>query len=99
MSGQVESGRFQVGQAVRIADRDPPQHNRTPIYVRGLTGVVERICPAFGQPELLAYGGDGKPDQIVYRVRLKQSDVWPDYRGTAHDDLEVEIFEHWLEPA
>lgn len=93
------SGRFQPGERVRIADRHAAEHNRTPIYVRGLTGVVERVCPAFGQPELLAYGGDGKPDRTLYRVRLRQSDIWPDYRGGRDDDLEIEIFEHWLEPA
>ena len=93
------TGRFQEGARVRIADRDPPQHNRTPIYARGLTGVVARVCPAFGQPELLAYGGDGRPDMTLYRVRLKQRDIWPDYDGGPDDDLEIEIFEHWLEPA
>ena len=93
------SDRFQIGERVRIADRHTSEHNRTPIYVRGLTGVIERVCPAFGQPESLAYGGDGKPDRILYRVRLRQSDIWPDYRGGRDDDLEIEIFEHWLEPA
>ncbi|MGF1609665.1 MAG: SH3-like domain-containing protein [Kiloniellales bacterium] len=99
MTGRVQEGRFQKGQRVRIADRDPPQHNRTPRYLRGQIGVVERVCPAFGQPELLAYGGDGEPFQTVYRVRLAQRDLWPDYAGPARDHLEVEIFEHWLESA
>ena len=35
----------------------------------------------------------------LYRVRLHQRDIWPDYDGGADDDLEIEIFEHWLEPA
>ena len=93
------SGRFRIGERVRIADRHTSAHNRTPIYARGLTGVVERVCPAFGQPESLAHGGDGKPDRVLYRVRLRQSDIWPDYRGGRDDGLEIEIFEHWLEPA
>lgn len=92
------SARYRMGQRVRIADRDPTRHNRTPRYLRGQLGVVERVCPAFGQPELLAYGGDGRPDLILYRVRLKQRDLWPDYAGAAQDHLEAEIFEHWLEP-
>ena len=93
------SARFAVGDRVRIADRDLPVHTRTPTYVKGKSGVIERLCPAFGQPELLAYGGDGKPDQVIYRVRLNQRDLWPDYAEGAGDHLEVEIFEHWLEPA
>ncbi len=93
------SARFALGARVRIADRDPPVHNRTPTYLRGHIGEVIRLCGAWGQPELLAYGGDGKPDQTLYRVRIRQSDLWPDYVGAAGDHLEVEIFEHWLEPA
>jgi len=91
--------RFAPGQRVRIADRDPPRHNRTPTYVRGKAGVVERICGAFGQPELLAYGADGKPDQPLYRVRIDQGELWPHYAERPGDHLEIEIFEHWLEPA
>jgi len=36
---------------------------------------------------------------VLYRVRFVQSDVWPDYRGPARDLIEMEVFEHWLEPA
>ena len=38
-----------------------------------------------------------KGDEIG--VRFLQKEVWPDYRGSAKDVLEVEIFQHWLEPA
>lgn len=93
------SPRFAVGDRVRIADRSPPQHNRTPAYVKGRSGVVERLCRPEGQPELMAYGGDGEPFQMVYRVRLAQSELWPDYAESPSDVLEIEIFEHWLEPA
>lgn len=93
------SARFKVGDRVRIADRDPPVHHRVPRYVRGQVGVVERLCGAFGQPELLAYGGDGEPAQMLYRVHLKQTDLWTDYAENSNDTLEIEIFEHWLNPA
>jgi nitrile hydratase len=32
-------------------------------------------------------------------VRISQNDLWNDYAGTEGDDLDIEIFEHWLEPA
>ena len=35
----------------------------------------------------------------LYRVRFAQRTVWPDYRGSDGDSIDVEIFEHWLEPA
>lgn len=61
--------------------------------------MVERVCAAYGQPETLAVGGDGQPLQTLYRVRLLQRDLWPAYQGAEQDTLEIEIFEHWLEPA
>ena len=42
---------------------------------------------------------DGLPPQPLYRVRFRQKEVWPDYRGSPSDVLEVEIFQHWLEKA
>ena len=61
--------------------------------------MIERICGAFPNPEELAYGFDGEPVKVLYRVRFAQKDVWPDYRGPERDLIEMEIFEHWLEPA
>ena len=93
------TARFKPGDRVRIDDREPGVHNRVPRYVRGRVGVIERLCGAFGQPELLAYGGDGEPFQTLYRVRLEQTALWPDDAEDPADTLEIEIFEHWLEPA
>ena len=94
----VES-RFKPGQRVKVLKAYPLGHVRTPYYIRGHTGVVERICGAFANPEELAQMRDGLPPVPLYRVRFVQKDVWPDYRGGAQDVLEVEIFQHWLEPA
>jgi nitrile hydratase subunit beta len=91
--------RFNVGDAVRVKRAFPPGHRRTPCYIRGKCGVIERICGAFPNPEELAYGFDGEPKKVLYRVRFVQKHVWPDYRGPGHDIIEMEIFEHWLEPA
>ena len=95
---------FSVGERVTVQDRDPPDtprkpHLRTPFYIRGKTGEVERICGDFRNPESLAYGGDGLPAQTLYRVRFAQDHVWPDYSGPAHDVVEIELYEHWLEAA
>jgi hypothetical protein len=91
--------RFNVGDRVTVARRFPPGHRRTPHYIRGKTGVIERICGAFPNPEELAYGFDGEPKKVLYRVRFRQRDVWPDYRGAGHDIIEMEIYEHWLAAA
>jgi nitrile hydratase len=90
---------FSVGDCVSVRVAYPPGHVRTPFYIRGKTGVVERICGEFANPEELAYGRDGLPKQPLYRVRFQQSDVWTDYTGSKNDTLVIEISEHWLEPA
>jgi nitrile hydratase len=91
--------RFNVGDRVVVKRSFPPGHRRTPYYIRGKQGVIERICGAFPNPEELAYGFDGKPEKTLYRVRFRQKHVWPQYSGPEHDIIEMEIFEHWLEPA
>jgi nitrile hydratase subunit beta len=95
----VVESRFKPGQRVKVLKAYPLGHVRTPYYIRGHMGVVERICGAFANPEELAQMRDGLPPVPLYRVRFVQKDVWPDYRGGAQDVLEVEIFQHWLEPA
>ena len=91
--------RFNVGDRVRVKRSFPPGHRRTPHYIRGKQGVVERVCGAFPNPEELAYGFDGEPKRVLYRVRFKQTEVWPDYAGPERDWIEIEIYEHWLEKA
>ncbi len=90
--------RFRVGDAVRVRFADPPGHIRTPWYIRGHAGVIERLCGTYGNPEELAYNRPGTPRQPLYRVRFRQDQVWPDYRGPATDTVDIEIFQHWLEP-
>ncbi len=94
----MRAPKFAKGQRVRIADRTPPVHHRVPGYAKGHAGVIERVCGLHGMPENFIRG-DGKPEQRIYRVRIPQHDLWPSYDGPAGDILEIEIFEHWLEPA
>lgn len=95
MSGPA---RFALGQAVRIAARTPPVHHRVPSYAKGRVGRIVRVCGEHGLPE--AYiRGDGRPFERLYRVRLAQDRLWPDYAGPGGDTLDIEIFEPWLEPA
>lgn len=91
--------KYRTGETVRVLERNQPGHVRTPIYVRGKTGTVERVVGPFPNPERLAYGHTGMPYKMLYRVHFKQAELWPDYEGKADDTLEIEIYEHWLEPA
>lgn len=89
---------FLVGQHVRIADRTPPAHHRVPSYAKGHVGVVERVCGMHADPEQ-CIRGDGKPFQRIYRVCIRQTEIWTLYEGSDGDKLEIEIFESWLESA
>ena len=89
---------FEAGQRVRVRQVDAPGHIRTPHYIRGKTGVVERFVGLFKNPEELAYGRSGLPLRALYRVRFVQSHVWPDYEGAARDTIDIDLYEHWLQP-
>lgn len=90
---------FAVGQSVSVRWALPPGHVRTPYYCRGLTGIVERCCGVFHNPEELAYGRTDHDVIALYRVRFRQIDLWPDYQGPASDTVDIELYEHWLEAA
>jgi nitrile hydratase subunit alpha len=81
-------------------------HMRTPGYIYGVAGEIERVCGRFGDPSILAFGLDA-PEVQLYRVRFRQRDIWPeqhDSNNSSHsvhgdDVVEVEVYEHWLQPA
>ena len=91
--------RFEPGERVSVARRYPHHHHRAPDYIKGRTGVIERLCGTFGNPETLAHHGDGKPAQPLYRVRFTMDHLWAARAETADDTIEVELYQHWLEAA
>jgi nitrile hydratase subunit beta len=94
----VSAASFVVGARVRVRSAFPPGHVRTPYYIRGKAGVVERVLPIFPDPEERALGRPGLPGRRLYRVRFLQPEVWPGYAGPPSDTVDIEIYEHWLEP-
>ena len=90
-------GRFKPGDRVRVRMEDRPGHIRTPWYIRGKTGWVERVYGEFLNPESLAFGGDGLPKRPLYLVAFNQTDIWD--VSAPKDKVLVDIYEHWLDPA
>jgi nitrile hydratase subunit beta len=90
-------GSFKPGDRVKVKFEDRPGHLRTPWYIRGKAGWIERVYGEFLNPESLAFGGDGLPKKTLYLVRFNQSEVWG--KGNDSDKLLVDIYEHWLDPA
>ena len=98
--------RFKPGDHVRVLQESArprwrKPHLRTPGYIFGAKGVVERIAGRFGDPEFLAYRSVPTM-QVLYRVRFHSSDLWrpassdENESDTANDTVDVEIFESWL---
>lgn len=91
--------KFKVGDAVRVDARPSLGHMRTPVYVRGKTGVVTGIQGRFHDPARLAYHRPGLPMRVWYKLRFRQTELWPRYNGDPGDHLELDLQEDWLMPA
>ena len=89
--------KYRPGDRVRVAARRHEGHHRTPGYVKGKSGRVERVHGAFTNPETRAYGTDGLPEQVLYQVCFAQNELWPEVQSGTGDRTYVDIFEHWLE--
>jgi nitrile hydratase len=88
---------FHPGERVRVRSAFPPGHVRTPHYIRGRVGQIERVLGVFEDPEERAFGRSGLPGRPLYRVRFEQRTLWKDYAGSPSDTLDVEVYENWLE--
>ena len=83
---------------MRVRSVEARGHVRTPAYVRGKQGWIERVQGEFRNPESLAYGGDGLPREPLYMVGFRQADLWQSrYIESPRDNLYVDLYEHWLE--
>ena len=102
---------FSAGDEVLVVSEDVgvtrwrKPHIRTPGYLFGCTGVVERYCGLGEDAELAAFPRgrpQPAPTQPVYRVRFRSTDVWANaglrYGGEDKDTIEVEVYQPWLTP-
>jgi len=89
--------KFEVGEEVRIKDTYFEGHHRTTEYVKGKSGKIIRYFGNYENPEILAYGGDGKPYQDLYWVQFNLNDLWEHKPGEKKDKLNIEIYDHWIE--
>lgn len=85
---------LQVGDRVRVRQDHVPGHVRLPGYIRGKTGVVVGVSPAYPFPDAHAHGIEAQ-DEPTYDVRFRSEDLWP---GSADAALvHVGVFESYLE--
>ena len=89
--------RFREGDRVRVRDAARPGHIRTPTYIMGKVGVIDRFHGSYPNPEQLAYGRDGRPEVPLYYVSFESDHVWGG--PPSRDRVIVDLYEHWLESA
>jgi nitrile hydratase len=88
--------RFAIGDHVRVRTDSVPGHMRMPGYVRGKSGVVVGISPAYPFPDAHAHSVESE-DEPTYDVRFRSEDLWPGSSDAAL--VHVGVFESYLERA
>lgn len=110
MGGRIKESKeagLKVGMRVTVKEEDSRvrwrrPHIRTPGYMFGARGVVEKVIGVFPNPEELAFVS-ARPAgvQPLYLVRFRQVELWKDvgegYAGKEDDSITAEIYEPWLE--
>ena len=86
---------FQPGDQIVVRTNIATGHHRTPYFVQGKRGAVEKVHGTFGNPD---QGGHADPRQPLYLVSFDQSHIWDGYDSTSKDQLLLDLYEHWLEP-
>jgi nitrile hydratase len=87
---------FEPGDRVRVLTHHVPGHVRMPGYIRGKTGVVVGVSPAYPFPDAHAHG-IAAADEPTYDVRFDSRELWPDSADAAQ--VHVGVFESYLERA
>jgi nitrile hydratase subunit beta len=85
---------YQPGDRVRVRLDHVPGHIRLPGYIRGKTGVVVGVSPAYPFPDAHAHGVAAQ-DEPTYDVRFRSEDLWPNGADSAL--VHVGVFESYLE--
>lgn len=88
---------FRPGQRVRACNLNPTGHTRLPRYVRGKTGIVDRVQGVFVFPDTNAHFLGERP-QHVYSVRFAAQELWG-AAAAPQDSVYVDLWEDYLDAA
>jgi len=89
--------RFAVGNRVRAKMIHPPTHTRSPHYIRGHVGTIERVLGCHVFPDSNATGA-GEDPQWLYTVSFDGAELWGKDSDPALE-VSVDAWEPYLEPA
>jgi len=89
--------RFEAGDRVQARRIETSGHTRSPRYIAGKIGTVERDLGVFHFPDTRVSGHGDKP-QHTYFVRFEARELWGD-EASARDTLIIALWEDYLDPA
>jgi nitrile hydratase beta subunit len=90
------AARFHIGDQVRVTTTSARGHTRCPRYLRGHSGTVVRVDPAYRLPDVEAHSHDGgAPKEPVYCVRFTTAELWGDNAEPA--SVHVDLWESYLQ--
>jgi nitrile hydratase subunit beta len=87
--------RYRPGQRVRARNLNPVGHTRLPRYVRGKSGVIDRVHGVFVLPDTNAHFL-GESAQHVYSVRFEAQELWGE-PAARQDCVNVDLWEDYLD--
>jgi nitrile hydratase len=89
--------RFKAGDRVRARVMNPAGHTRLPRYVRGRSGTIAAIrgCHVFPDAHC---GTDMEDPHWLYSVSFGSDELWGP-QGRTGDDIRLDLWEPYLEPA
>ncbi len=87
---------LKVGDKVTVKTDYVPGHVRMPGYIRGKSGTVVGVSPAYPFPDAHGHGVKAD-DEPTYDVRFDSRDLWSDSADPAF--VHVGVFESYLERA
>jgi nitrile hydratase subunit beta len=87
--------RYRPGQRVRARNLNPVGHTRLPRYVRGKSGVIDRVHGVFVFPDTNAHFL-GESAQHVYSVRFGAQELWGE-AAARQDCVNVDLWEDHLD--
>jgi nitrile hydratase subunit beta len=87
--------RFNIGDPVLVRQDYVSGHVRMPAYIRGKSGVVVGVSPAYPFPDAHAHAIQAD-DEPTYDVAFRASELWPDSSDSA--TVHVGVFESYLRP-
>jgi len=87
---------FARGDRVRVKEAFVPGHIRMPGYIRGKSGVVVDISPAYPFPDAHAHGVHAQ-DEPTYDVAFRSEELWA--HGADPALVHVGVFQSYLERA